>query len=410
MAIKKDTKKSVVILAVVSFIVSLEIGVIKGFSVLLPTLKEQLSSQTWIIGSSISIIYGWGYSLGLSASALQKRFGARFCIMASGMVSSVGLIVCAFANDVTVLLLGLLLLGFMLLQENIAIGTIPEYFDKYYNTAVNVYCFGTAIAIMISPSITQFLLDIYGWRGTMLLLCGINMHSIPLGALFDSREDTKRTNDYKIVPLGTNQSQAGVLRRFMNLLEAFDFDMIRTLPFVARIIIPGIVYGYTFAAWLIYIVSFALSNGSSMKEASVVATTGGIGLAIIRIALPYLNTLLPYRQLMYISSVSMTLSMVLHTVISSVLGMCLSSMIYGISIGMLGSEIYVAARDISNEDQYVNAVAWFHLVDGFAMISGATISVAAEMCTKVLQEQTSNKLDSSRRSSVEYISRAKLSV
>ncbi len=61
---KTDTKFSWFILTMVTFIVFLEAGTIKAFAVLLPDLKEHLSSQTWIIGSCISIIYGLGYVIG----------------------------------------------------------------------------------------------------------------------------------------------------------------------------------------------------------------------------------------------------------------------------------------------------------------------------------------------------------
>ena len=61
---EKDNAKSWLVLGVVTFSVFLEIGIIKGFSVLLPDLKEQLGTQTWVIGSSIAIITGFGYFLG----------------------------------------------------------------------------------------------------------------------------------------------------------------------------------------------------------------------------------------------------------------------------------------------------------------------------------------------------------
>ena len=61
---EKDTLWSWIVLALVTMIVFLEIGMTKCLSVLLPDLREQLSSRTWIIGSSISIVYGWGYALG----------------------------------------------------------------------------------------------------------------------------------------------------------------------------------------------------------------------------------------------------------------------------------------------------------------------------------------------------------
>ncbi len=61
---KTDTKFSWFILTMVTFIVFLEAGIVKAFAVLLPDLKEHLSSQTWIIGSCISIIYGLGFVTG----------------------------------------------------------------------------------------------------------------------------------------------------------------------------------------------------------------------------------------------------------------------------------------------------------------------------------------------------------
>ena len=61
---KKDGKWSWLVLCVVTSTVFLETGTIKGLSVLLPDMKEELSSETWIVGSCIAIITGVGYSLG----------------------------------------------------------------------------------------------------------------------------------------------------------------------------------------------------------------------------------------------------------------------------------------------------------------------------------------------------------
>ena len=64
MRFEKDGKWSWIVLSMLTFMVFLEMGTIKGLSVLLPDMKEQLSSSTWIVGSCISIIVGWGYFVG----------------------------------------------------------------------------------------------------------------------------------------------------------------------------------------------------------------------------------------------------------------------------------------------------------------------------------------------------------
>ena len=269
----------------------------------------------------------------------------------------------------------------MLLQENVAVGAIPDYFDKYYNIAVSVTCFGTAIALIAFPPLTSLLLDVYGWRGTMLLFCGISLHTIPCGALFDNEVGTEYSNENVHCDVKTASSdfddenkRSTIEEKLYYLWTAFGISMMTSFGFISRVLIPALVYGYTFSAWLIYIVSFSLSVGLSLKQSSIIATFGGVGIAAIRTILPFLNSILTYRQLLYMSSLLMTVSMILTTLFHSYASLCISSVLYGISLGTLGIEIYVAIKDTAGEDQYVNGVAWFHLVMGFGMIVAAAIT------------------------------------
>ena len=52
------------VLGVVTLTMSQAVGILKGFSVLIPDIKEQLDTSTWIVGSAIAAITLWGYLLG----------------------------------------------------------------------------------------------------------------------------------------------------------------------------------------------------------------------------------------------------------------------------------------------------------------------------------------------------------
>ena len=277
----------------------------------------------------------------------------------------------------------LYLAGFVFLQENIALGTIPEFFDKYYNTAVNIYLFGTGIGIIVSPPLTQMFLDVYGWRGAMLMLCGMNMQSIICGALITgsgSRE--QKENEYlpiflEDVPDDTqlhDKTQNSSWKTFEGFLKTFDVKLLATPPYLARVFLPFMSQGYLITSWLIYIVSFAVSNGVTLKESTIVATLGGIGIVIIRLVLPILNSIMTYRQLMYISSFGLAISLVLTTVFTGTTGMNVCSLFFGISYGILGTEIYVATKDVVQEDEYYNAISWSHLAYGIASVVSATLT------------------------------------
>ena len=258
-------------------------------------------------------------------------------------------------------------------------GIVPEYFEKYYNTAVNVYCFGTSLAVIVSPLLTTMFLDKYGWRGAILMLCGLNLHSVPFGGFLkhNTSEKLKQSKKNTPLPSGTQNAtheESSKMRLSSSILKKFDIMLLTSVPFVARVMVPALVCGYTFGGWLIYIVSYALSHGSSIKEASFVSTCGGIGLAIIRIVMPFLSNIITYRQLLYISSFTMAIALALTTVFHTVAALCVTSLVYGMCHGVFGTQIYIAARDVTKEEQYVNAISWYHLVFGFSIVIGTTVT------------------------------------
>ncbi|XP_072024524.1 monocarboxylate transporter 2-like [Amphiura filiformis] len=385
MATSKDNATSWVVLGVVTFSVFLEVGLVKSFSVLLPDIKEQFETLTWVVGSSVSIMIGWGSVIGLSASALVNRLGPRVCIMMCGLFTTIGLIICACAPNSLVLLFGLLLTGFLYLQEIVAIGVIPEYFDKYYNAAVAVYSCGAGFGIISMPLLTQILLDIYGWRGCLLLLSGLCLHSLPCGAmLFPIQTEDKMHKDTTNLlrsKIGssdkTNSNEndipdpSNISRLFRDI---FCSPLLTKLSFYAQVLVPAIVWGYTFTGWLIYIVSFSLSNGTTMREASIVGTCGGIGLTAIRTILAPLNQVMTYKQLMYTSSLVTAVSLALTNFFNTFIGMCLMSVLFGAGFGILGAELYISMKVITREKEYLHAVAWANLTRGFAAITSGFLT------------------------------------
>ncbi|XP_072042921.1 monocarboxylate transporter 6-like [Amphiura filiformis] len=323
---EKDTFKSWIVLAGVTFTVFFTFGCIKSFGVLLPELEEQLSTDTWIVGSCVSLMVAWGFTV-----------------------------------------------GFLLLQDTLMIGVVPQYFDKYYTAAVSIYTCATAFGITIMPIVTQMLLSSYGWRGALLLISGIGLHTIPFGVLLPAtspcdldKEENEPLMSKPVDSVGMDTSKGSF--RIPGLLT--------NVPYLARVLFPGMVYSYTLNGWMIYIVSLAVSNGSSLHESSVVASCGGVGMMVIRMLMPLLHRSrrITYKHIMHTSSFLGALSLSLTTVFTRPMGMSLMSTLFGISNGALGAEIYIISKDVADEDQYYNVVAVFHLFCGGATILSGFIT------------------------------------
>ncbi len=255
---------------------------------------------------------------------------------------------------------------------------IPDYFDVYYKLAVAVYCCGSGIAIIVMPILTQFLLNIYGWRGTLLLLTGVNAQSIVCGALLPFQDVLQNQND-EITLLQNSRNitsqQAKSKSKTLKKSDAvLNLTLFTNITFMLQVMIPGFVWGYTYNAWLIYIVSFALSNGASIREASIVATSGGIGLTVVRALMPLLQRVLTDKQLMHISSYITAISLSLNIFLNDFMSLCFTSLVFGAGFGILGAELYVIVKGVVYEADYVIAVAWLNLVCGFASIASGFLT------------------------------------
>ncbi|XP_072020207.1 monocarboxylate transporter 12-like [Amphiura filiformis] len=373
----KDSARSWFVLAVVTFSMFLEIGTIKGFSILLPDLKHQLDTHTWIIGSSISIMTGFGCTFSLLTDALVKIFSPRVCVMTSGLIASTGLIVCSLATSPFTLLLGLILTSSLLIQETVVIGILPDYFDRYFNAAVGIFSCGTALAILTLPLPIQILLDTYGWRGTLLLLSGIVLHSVPCGSLLGVEKKVEKRECEQIFDLSMSHCNSGsddthglsdLPRRLMGL------HLMTRLSFVTRVFVQSLACGYIITGWLIYMVSFAISKGASLKEATIIVTSGGIGMLAIRVGNTMLHKIMTYKQLLYLASAVMAISLSLMTVFTNFIVLNIISVIFGGAIGVFGMEMYISAKVNSSDSDHFHSIAWLHLSFGWAAILSGFIT------------------------------------
>ncbi len=266
----------------------------------------------------------------------------------------------------------------LLIQENVVLGIVPRYFDKHYKLAVSIYSCGTALGIIVMPLVTQIFLDIYGLSGALLLIAGIGLHSLPCGALLDTNA-AYQSIETEYHPLVSKDRAVVSLKEKSSTLwesinKSFGTQLFLNAPFIVRVLIPGIVYGYVFAGWLIYIVSLATVKELSLKDSSTVASFGGIGVLAIRMVLPLVHDVMTCKQLLYASSLIMASSLISTIMIPNFLGLSISSVWFGIGIGILGAEVYIAAKDVAEESEYINVIAWFHLFFGFASLLSGSIT------------------------------------
>ncbi|XP_071499047.1 monocarboxylate transporter 14-like [Diadema antillarum] len=121
---------------------------------------------------------------GLSSGALINRFGYRVMATLGGLMSSLGVLLSVFAPSRLMLCLTYgVVSGFFagaLFPANAV--ALANYFDKNFSTIRGISSGGSGIGIILFPPLVQFLTDVYGWQGSLLIVSAI-MGNLVVGGL-----------------------------------------------------------------------------------------------------------------------------------------------------------------------------------------------------------------------------------
>ena len=265
--------------------------------------------------------------------------------------------------------------------SSLALALTSFYFTTYYNAAINIIIAAFPLAVMVSAPLTQLLIDIYGWRGAMLLFSVLNLHYIAAAALLKPSNqiwtDNKGASYKPLTRVGLSHDAVGC--EFRNILSSC-FDAIYNVTFLLKngrfliFLAVSMISGYNFNGWVVYLVSIAQSKGLSPIDAARVATISGVGAIFIRIILATVQGKTFYRELILTGSVLGIISYGGMYFPTSFWLLSMYSITLGISCGLVGAQVYVGVNAIVAKDDAVGAVAWINLAFGLGYIASGYVS------------------------------------
>ncbi|XP_071803146.1 monocarboxylate transporter 14-like isoform X2 [Asterias amurensis] len=178
------------------------VALAKSLAVMLPTLQEQFGASTWLVGWIVAMVDGSVELAGPIAPILRDTFGVRMVFMASGVVVGISFTSAAFSTSLSTIacILAVVAGPTLGLANLLSRDLIGRCFEKYHTTALSIAGFGVSMGYVIFAPLTQFLLDLYGWKATMMLLGAIICNLTVCGALLKPRDKTTSGHgDYQAV-------------------------------------------------------------------------------------------------------------------------------------------------------------------------------------------------------------------
>uniref|UniRef100_S4RLH6 Solute carrier family 16 member 12 n=1 Tax=Petromyzon marinus TaxID=7757 RepID=S4RLH6_PETMA len=217
-------------------------------------------------------------------SLLSTRFGCRATVMFGGLVSSSGFIIASFSPTIEFLylFLGLMAgLGFALCYSP-SIAIVSRYFQRHRLLATGLAMSGNGVGtFVLAPVVQQLLIEVYAWRGALLLLGAFVAQLCVCGALLRPLA-SPATPTAKPGLLGKQPAETAMpldhYKLFCKVKSFMTFEsqvpIIRPELLVLCLSVSLLAYGCITP--LVYLVPFAHSVGTPERQAAFLLSLLGV--------------------------------------------------------------------------------------------------------------------------------------
>ncbi|WAQ95311.1 MOT12-like protein [Mya arenaria] len=167
-------------------------GISFSFGILYTELLDQFQESKSLTSWVGSLFYGTCLMGGPLASGLATKFGCRKVLIGGGIVASAGTFISAFATSIGTLCLffGVITGIGMSMGYVTSVVMVAFYFENKRALATGLAVCGSGIGTFVFAPLTELFIDIYGWRGTMIIWSGIILNLVVCGALLRPLEFT----------------------------------------------------------------------------------------------------------------------------------------------------------------------------------------------------------------------------
>ncbi|XP_078526736.1 monocarboxylate transporter 13-like [Lissotriton helveticus] len=327
------------------------------------------SEVSWI--ASISIAFQqFAAPVG---SALSIQYGERAVVMAGGVLAFLGTVLASFGNSLLHLYLTMgALTGFgWALVYSPTMGAIPKHFLRRRGLVLGLALTGNGFSTIFFSPLFQFLIDIYSWRGALLILSAIQLNLCICGALLRPvcvRQDHNHGN-------GEAEKRSKCALFLHKLTSDLNFSLYRNRGFVMFQLGTFLFSTGTFMVY-VHLVSHGKDLGLSSYEAAFLMSVTSLADMCSRPLSGWFADLklLSSLQLSALWASITGLSMLLLPLGSTFQGIMALGLFYGLNAGAFAPMFYTTLPDLVTTARTTSAVGLSMMVTGFAALLGPPFS------------------------------------
>lgn len=269
-------------------------SMLSSFSVLYGAYVHHFDQSIGAIGLIVAMKLLCLHFTGALCSHFVERYGCRLVSMTGFTIAGLTIFVGSFANTLPLLCVTYALTGCGVgLSYLSCMVCVQHYFTKRRSLASGITMTGFSISTLVLPPFTRWLLDMYGWRGTLMILAGLHIEGVFLSALLRPLPHRRRTRN----PMVAKHKEGHLVVQLCKQL--FEVSLLKDVRFM--------LYGAGTLCSAIGIVTFlnhfinrALSVHIEKYHATYLMSIYGVSSCVFRVAFGFVGNMhFVNRTIMY---------------------------------------------------------------------------------------------------------------
>ncbi|XP_068129900.1 monocarboxylate transporter 13-like [Hyperolius riggenbachi] len=333
-------------------------GILRTFGIFFPEFVDYFGSAavsvSWVTSCAVAV----QQLMSPLGCALAVRFGSRLVVMCGGLLSSVGLFAASFSTSLYQLYLsigGLSGLGWALIFSP-SMAAVTCYFSHRRSLATGFVLTGAGVFSFALTPLVQYLVEMYSWRGAMLLLSGVLLHSVPCGALLRTA-----SND----PPPTPQQ-----RSFL-----WGWELLCNGPFLRYCLAITLINAAYFVPFA-HLVTHMRARGATERQAAFLMSLVGVADVGGRLFAGWLSDLNPKCTLLFLSMWTGATALVLGLLplAGSEVEMGVAAVGFGFCAGALTPGVFSGLTWVVEKDKVLPALGLLQMLESVGGLLGPPIS------------------------------------
>ncbi|XP_022086657.1 monocarboxylate transporter 11-like [Acanthaster planci] len=353
-------------------------GNLKAGGVLITKKSEDFGTSLWTIGLIDALNSAMQCALSPVPVAISNQIGVRPVVVVGGLLTCLGFLLASQSGSVLVLAVAMVVVagtGAACVKDT-TFSQMALHFHKRYALASFVAKCGAPFGMMVYGPTTQLLMDVYGWRGTMMILAAFNLHLTACGFLVGwPVAEPPGGFHYRRVTTGVQPPSLDDFERgskdsdlcCSQVVSTLGLGVFKDIRFLFLTAIK-LFSGYGFSGIVIYMVPNALLLGLNEQQAALNTTAWGVGNFLGL----YLTALVMHYRVVSVWAVMGTgasLAIVCYALdpfLSSFLGQLAVTALIGACMESLFLVPLIMTRYLTADDQVVFLYSWQNFITGLS--------------------------------------------